>query len=50
MSDRNVLSTEEFASAVEMLRQLLPDEELERRPPCVAAGRDDDRAGTHRRT
>ncbi|MCH7687327.1 MAG: IS4 family transposase [Planctomycetes bacterium] len=37
MSDQNVLSTEEFASAVEMLRQLLPDEELERRQPCGPA-------------
>ena len=37
MSDQNVLSTEEFASAVEMLRQLLPDEELDRRQPCGPA-------------
>jgi hypothetical protein len=31
MSDESVLSSEEFVSAVEMLRQLLPDEELNRR-------------------
>lgn len=37
MSDQNVLSTEEFSSAVEMLRQLLSDEQLDRRQPCGPA-------------
>ncbi len=37
MSDQNVLSKEEFSSAVEMLRQLLPDEELNRRQPSGPA-------------
>jgi len=37
MSDQNVLSTEEFTSAVEMLRQLLPGEELDRRQPSGPA-------------
>ncbi len=37
MSDQNVLSTEEFSSAVEMLRQLLSDEQLDRRQPSGPA-------------
>jgi len=37
MSDQNVLSTEEFSSAVEMLRQLLSEEELDRRQPTGPA-------------
>ena len=37
MSDQNVLSTEEFTSAVEMLRQLLPGEELDRLQPSGPA-------------
>jgi hypothetical protein len=35
--DQGVLSTEEFTSAVEILRQLLPDEELDRRQPSGPA-------------
>jgi len=37
MSDQEVLAAEEFTSAVEMLRQLLPDEELDRIQPTGAA-------------
>ena len=37
MSDENPLSEQEFASAVEMLRELLPDEELDRLQPCGPA-------------
>lgn len=37
MSEQKVLNTEEFTSAVEMLRQLLPDEELNRRQPSGPA-------------
>ena len=37
MSSENPLSEQEFASAVEMLRELLPDEELDRLQPCGPA-------------
>lgn len=37
MSEQNVLSTEEFTSAVEVLRQLLPDDELNQRQPTGPA-------------
>ena len=37
MSDQNALSEQEFASAVEMLRELLPDDELDRLQPCGPA-------------
>lgn len=37
MSEQNPLSEQEFASAVEMLRQLLPEEELNRLQPCGPA-------------
>ena len=37
MSNENSLSEPEFASAVEMLRKLLPDEELNRFQPCCPA-------------
>ena len=37
MSQQNALCTEEFTSAVEMLRQLLPDEELNRLQPSGPA-------------
>jgi hypothetical protein len=37
MSDQEVLSTEEFTSAVETLRQLIPDEELDQRQPSGPA-------------
>lgn len=37
MSGDHSLSEQEFASAVEMLRQLLPDAELNRRQPCGPA-------------
>ena len=37
MSKENPLSEQEFASAVEMLRELLPDEELDRLQPCGPA-------------
>lgn len=37
MSDQAVLSTEEFTSAVETLRQLIPDEELDHWQPCGPA-------------
>lgn len=37
MSSENLLSEQEFASAVEMLRELLPDEELDRLQPCGPA-------------
>lgn len=37
MSEQNPLSEQEFASAVELLRQLLPNEELDRRQPCGPA-------------
>lgn len=37
MSEENPLSEPEFASAVELLRQLLPEEELNRLQPCGPA-------------
>ena len=37
MSEENPLSEQEFASAVEMLRKLLPDEELDRKQACGPA-------------
>jgi len=37
MSDKDVLGTQEFTSAVEMLRLLLPDEELDRMQPSGPA-------------
>ena len=37
MSDQDALSEQEFTSAVEMLRKLLPDEELDRLQPCGPA-------------
>lgn len=37
MSDQNALSEQEFASAVEMLRELVPDEELNRIQPSGPA-------------
>jgi hypothetical protein len=37
MSEENPLSDQEFASAVEMLRRLLPEEELNRLQPCGPA-------------
>ena len=37
MSNENSLSEPEFASAVEMLRKMLPDEELNRMQPCCPA-------------
>jgi hypothetical protein len=37
MSDQDVLNSEEFTSAVEMLRSLLPDEELDRFQPAGPA-------------
>lgn len=37
MSSENPLSEREFASAVELLRELLPDEELNRLQPCGPA-------------
>ena len=37
MSSENPLSEQEFASAVEMLREMLPDEELDRVQPCGPA-------------
>ena len=37
MPDENSLSEPEFASAVEMLRQLLPEAQLNRRQPCGSA-------------
>ena len=36
-SGENSLSEQEFASAIEMLRQLLPEAELNRRQPCGPA-------------
>lgn len=37
MSDQNPLSEQEFASAVDLLRELLPDEELNRIQPSGPA-------------
>lgn len=37
MSDQKMLREEEFTSAVELLRQLLPDEELNKLQPCGPA-------------
>jgi len=38
MSDQKVLETGEFTSTVEMLRPLLPDEELDRIQPASRTG------------